>query len=119
MVTFSSVTSTEINNVTPDDDSNEPTFPYGLGVQQSIVPPSLTDLNLPPNNFNTLATMAVVQGKSTQHDNNYSPMSPELSEPAPISTPPMSFGTIDGWETLHTINDDNAFYSEDELQQVH
>ena len=35
--------------------------PHGYGSQQQIVPPSLNDLNLPPNPFNVLAAMAVVR----------------------------------------------------------
>ena len=46
--------------LTIDDDSIEPTMPYGFGRQLPIVPPSLNDLNLPPNPFNILAKMAVV-----------------------------------------------------------
>ena len=41
-------------------DSNEPTIPYGFGSQHPIVPPSLNDFNMPPNPFNVLTTMAVV-----------------------------------------------------------
>ena len=47
--------------MTIESDSNEPTFPYAFGTQHPIVPPSLNDLNLPPNPFNVLATMAVMQ----------------------------------------------------------
>ena len=47
--------------VTLDSDSNDFAIPYGNGSQQPIVPPSLSDLNWPPNPFNVLATMAVVQ----------------------------------------------------------
>ena len=48
-ITISSVTSLEAQNVTIDSDSREPTIPYGFGSQHPIVPPSLDDLNLPPN----------------------------------------------------------------------
>ena len=92
--------------VTIDSDSNEPTFPYAFGTQHPIVPPSLNDLNLPPNPLNVLATMAVIQ-----HDQEDSPQSPEPSDPSPISTPPINLSTIDDWETTHTTTDDNTFYS--------
>ena len=108
--TLSSVTSFEPNTVTVDDDSIDPTFPYGFGAQQPIVPPSLNELNLPPNPFNILAAMKVVQPNPTQHDNNYSRHSPEPSEPSHISTPPMNLSTIDGWETPHTTTDGNTIY---------
>ena len=49
MPTISSVASPEPVIVTFADDSNDPTFPYGFGAQQPIVPSSLNDLNLPPN----------------------------------------------------------------------
>ena len=68
VITISSVASPEPRIVTLDSDSNDPTMPYGFGNQQPIVPPSLNDLNLPPNPFNVLATMAVIRV-----DDEYSP----------------------------------------------
>ena len=92
MPSVSTITSPEPYIFTIHDDSNEPTMPYGFGRQLPIVPPSLNDLNLPPNPFNILNTMAVVT--QTQDDNEqYSPESPEPSLPSPISTPPMSVRT--------------------------
>ena len=105
-ITISSVASTEPQMVTIESDSNEPTFPYAFGTQHPIVTPSLNDLNLPPNPFNVLATMAVIQ-----HDQQDSPQSPEPSDPSPISMPPMNLSSIEGWETPHITTDDNTFYS--------
>ena len=105
-IAISSVTSPEPQIVTIDSDSNEPTFPYAFGIQHPIVPPSLDDLNLPPNPFNVFATMAVIQ-----QDQEDSPQSPEPSDPSPISTAPMNLSTIEGWETPHTTTDNNTFYS--------
>ena len=82
VITISSVASPEPRIVTLDSDSNDPTIPYGFGSQQPIVPPSLNDLNLPPNPFNVLAMMAVVR----VDDANF-PHSPEPSIPSTISTP--------------------------------
>ena len=65
VITISSVASPEPRIVTLDSDSNDPTITYGFGNQQPIVPPSLNDLNLPPNPFNVLATMAVIRGNDT------------------------------------------------------
>ena len=48
-------------------------------------------MNLSPNPFIILATVAVV---NHEHDDNYSPQSPEPSEPSPISTPPMNVSTF-------------------------
>ena len=104
--TIYSVASPEPQIVTIDSDSNEPTFPYAFGTQHPIVPPSLNNLNLPPNPFNVLATMAV-----NEQDQDDSPQSQEPSDPSPISTPPMNLGTIEGWETPHTTTDDNTFCS--------
>ena len=102
---------------TIDDNSIEPTMPYGFGRQLLIVPPSLNDLNLPPNPFNILNTMAMVT--QTQDDNDkYSLQSPEPSDPSPISTPPMNVSTFNSWETPHTTTDDNTFYSGDEPRRV-
>ena len=114
-ITISSVASPEPQIVTIDFDSNEPTFPYGFGHQNPILPPGLNDLNLPPNPFNALATMAVIrQGEDD------SPQSPEPSDPSPISTPPMNVSTIKGWETPYTTTDDNTFYSsENEPRRVY
>ena len=115
--TVSSVASPEPQIVTIESDSNEPTFPYAFGTQHPIVPPSLNlnDLNLPPNPFNVVEIMAVVQ----QHKED-SPQSSEPSDPSPISTPPMNLSTIEGWETPHTTTDDNTFYSsENEPRRVY
>ena len=115
MPSVSSIAFPEPQILTLNDDSNEPTLPYGFGRQLPIVPPSLNDLNLPPNPFNILATMAVVnQG----HGNFYSPQSGEPSEPSPILTPPMNVSTFDSWETSYTTTDDNTFYSSDEPRSI-
>ena len=114
-MTISSVASPEPQTVTIESDSKEPTFPYAYGTQHPIVPPSLNDFNLPPNFFNVLATMAVIQ-----QDQEDSPQSPEPSDPSPISTPPMNLSTIEGWETPHTTTNDNTFYSsENEPRRVY
>ena len=76
MISISSIASPEPQIVTIDDDSNEPTMPYGFGRQFPIVPPSLKDLNLPPNPFKILATMAIANNTEDANDNNYSPESP-------------------------------------------
>ena len=107
-ITVSSVAYPEPQIVTIDSNSKEPTFPYEFGAQYPIVPPSLSDLNLPPNPFNVLASRVVIR-----QDQEESPQSPEPSDPSPISTPPMNLSTIDGWETTHTTTDDNTFYSSD------
>ena len=118
MPSVSSIATPEPRIMTIHDNSNEPTMPYGFGQQLPIVPPSLNDLNLPPNPFNILATMAVVT--HTQDDNNddYSPQSPEPHELSPISTPPMNVSTFESWETSHTTTDDNTFYSDDEPRRI-
>ena len=112
MLSVSWIASPEPQIVPLNGNSNEPTMPYGIGRQHPIVPHCLNDLNLPPNPFNTLATMAVV---NQEHDNNYSPQSLELPEPPLISTPPMSVSTFNSWETSYTTTDDDTFYSTDEL----
>ena len=114
-ITVSSVASPEPQIVTIDSDSNEPTLPYAFGAQYPKKPPSLNDLNLPPNPFNVLASMVVIR----QHQEE-SPQSPEPSDPSPISTPPMNLSTIEGCETPHTTTDDNTFYSfENEPRRVY
>ena len=77
VISISTVASPEPRIVTLDSDSNDPTMQYGFGNQQPIVPPSLNDLNLPPNPFNVLATMAVIRG-----NDEYSHQSPEPSIPS-------------------------------------
>ena len=113
-ITISSVASPEPRIVTIDSDSNDPTIPYGFGSQHLIVPPSLNDLNLPPNPFNVLATKAFIRA-----DEAYSLQSQEPSIPSPISTPPMIVNTIEGWETTHTTTDDATFYTDDEPTRVY
>ena len=88
MPSISSIVSPEPRIFTIDDDSIEPTMPYGFGRQLPIVPPSLNDLNLPPNPFNILATMAIANNNEEANDDNYSPQSPDPSVPSSISTPP-------------------------------
>ena len=115
VVTISSVASPEPRFVTLDSNSNDPTMPYGFGNQQPIVPPSLNDLNLPPNPFNVLATMAVIRV-----DDEYSPQSPEPTIPSPISTPPMNVSTIEGrGDKTHTTTDNDTFYTDDEPRRVY
>ena len=114
VITISSVASPESGSVTLDSDSNDPTTPYGFGSQQPIVPPSLNNLNLPPNPFKVMATMAVFRA-----DDAYSPQSPEPSIPSPISTPPMNVSTIEGWDTTHTTTDNDTFYTDDEPRRVY
>ena len=111
---ISSVASPEPQVVTIESDSNEPTIPYGFGSQHPIEPPSLNDLNLPPNPFNVLAIKAVIRTNE-----EYSPQLPEPYIPSPIFTPPMKLSTVEGWETTHTTTQDNPFYSEDEPKRVY
>ena len=117
MPSVSSIASPEPQILTIHDNSNEPTMPYGFGRQLSIVPPSLNDLNLPPNPFNILATMVVVTHAQDDNNDDYSPQSSELYELSPISTPPMNVSTFDKGETSHTTTDDNTFYSDDERKR--
>ena len=111
----SSIASPEPQILTIHDNSNEPTMPYGFGQQFPIVPPSLNDLNLPPNPFNILTTMSVVNHTQDGKNENYSPQSPEPSEPSPISTP----STFNSWEKSYTTTDDNTFYSDDEPRRIY
>ena len=104
---------------TINDDSNEPTIPYGFGRQLPIVSPSLNDLNLPPNPFNILAIMAIASNTENANDDNYSPQSPEPSEPSPKSTPPMNVSAFNSWETSYTTTDNETFYSSDEPRKIY
>ena len=70
VITISSVASPEPRIVTLDSDSNEPTIPYGFGSQHPIVPPSLNDLNVPPNPFNVLVTMPAIQADEASHQSH-------------------------------------------------
>ena len=90
-----------------------------LGGSSRSFPPSLNDLNLPPNPFNILATMAVVHQTQNTHEDNYSPQSPEPSELSSISTPPMNVSAINNCETSYTSTDDNTFYTSDEPRRVY
>ena len=119
MPSISTIASPQPHILTINDNSNEPTLPYGFGRQLPMVPPSLNYLNLPPNPFNILATMAVVHQTQNTHDENYSPQSPEPSELSSISTPPKNISAYNSWETTHTTTDDNTFYSEDEPRRVY
>ena len=110
MPSISTIASPQPHIFTINDDSNEPTMPYGFGQQHPIVPPSLNDLNLPPNPFNILATMAVVDPTHDDNNDRESPESPDPSLPSSISTPPMNVSAFRSWETSYTTTDDNTFY---------
>ena len=112
MPSISTIASPQPYTFTINDNSNEPTIPYGFGRQLPIVPPSLNDLNLPPNPFNILATMAIATNTGDANDDNYSPQSPEPSEPTPISTHPMNVSAFNSWETSYTTTDDDTFFQE-------
>ena len=116
---ISTIASPQPYNFKINDDSNEPTIPYDFGRQLPIVPPSLNDLNLPPNPFNILATMAIANNTGDANDNNYSPQSPEPSKPTPISTRPMNVSALNGWETSYTTTDNDTFYSSDEHRRIY
>ena len=116
---ISTIASPQPQIFTINDDSIEPTIPYGFGRQLPIVPPSLNDLYLPPNPFNILATMAVVHQTQNTHDDNYSPQSQEPSELSSISTPPMNVSTFDSGETSYKSTDDNTSYTSDEPRRVY
>ena len=74
---ISPIASPEPRIFTIDDNSNEPTMPYGFGRQLPIVSPSLNDLNLPPNPFNILNAMSII----TQTQDNSEQHSAESPEP--------------------------------------
>ena len=83
MISISFTLSPRPQFATIDSDSIEPTLPFVFGQQLPIIPRSLNDLNLPPNPFNILAIM-VTNPIEEGHNENYSPKSPEPSEPSPI-----------------------------------
>ena len=116
---ISSIASPEPYIFTINDDSNEPTIPYGFGRQLLFVPPSLNDLNLPPNSFKFLARMAIANNTEDENDDNYSPQSPEPPELSPISTPPMNVSAFNNWETSYTTTDKDTFYSSDEPRRIY
>ena len=113
-ITISSAASPEQKIVTLDSDSNKPIFLYGFGNQNPIMLPSLNDLNLRHNPFNVLAFMAVIR-----QDQEYSPPSPQTSDPSPILTLLIKLSFTEGWETPHTTTDDKIFYSEVEPRRVY
>ena len=115
----SSMASPQPQIITINDDSNEPTMPYGFGRQLPIVPQSLNDLNLPPNSFNILATMAIANNTLEANVNNYSPESPDPSVPSSISTPPMKISAFNSRETSYTTTDDDTFHSSDEPRRIY
>ena len=120
MPSVSSIASPEPRIFTLDDDSNEPTIAYGFGRQLPIVPPSQNDLNLPPNPFNILMTMAIANNNDKEtHDGNHSPESPDPSVPSSILSPPMNVSAVNSWETSYTTTDDNTFHSSDEPRRIY
>ena len=119
MPSISTIASPQPYFFTINDDSNEPTIPYGFGRKLPIVPPSLNNLNLPPNPFNIFATMAIATNTGDANDDNYSPQSPQPSEPSPISTPLMNVSSFNSWETSYTTTDNDIFYSSDKPRRIY
>ena len=119
MPSISTIASPQPYIFTNNDDSNEPTIPYGFGRQLLIVASSLNDLNLPPNPFNILATMVIANNTEDASNENYSPQSTEPSEPSPISTPPMNVSAFNSWETSYATTDNDTFYSSDESRRIY
>ena len=68
MISISFIASLEPQIVRIDSDSNEPTMPYRFGRQLPNFPPNLKHLNLLPNPFNILATMALVNPAEDGYD---------------------------------------------------
>ena len=81
MPSISSISSPEPQIMTIHDNSNEPTMPYGFGRQLPIIPPSLNDLNLPPNSYNILATIAELNYTQDGNNDNYNPHRPPPPPP--------------------------------------
>ena len=119
MPSISTIASPQPYIFTINDNSNEPTIPYGFGRQLPIVPPSLNDLNLPPIPFNILATMAIANNTEDANVDNNSPQSPEPSEPSSISTPPLNVSAFNSWETSYTTTDNHTFYTSDEPRRIY
>ena len=119
MPSISTIASPQPYIFTINDDSNEQMIPYGFGRQLPIVLPSLNDLNLPPNPFNILATMAIANNTGDPNDDNYCPQSAEPSKPSPISTPPMNVSALNSWETSYMTTDNDTFYSSDERRRIY
>ena len=119
MPSISTIASPQPHFVTLNDDSNQPTLPYGFGRRSPIVPPSLNDLNLPPNPFGILNTMEIIAQTRDDNNDRDSPESPEPSMPSPISTPPVNVSAFNSWETSHTTSNDDTFYSEDEPRRIY
>ena len=94
-------------------------MPYGLGRQLPINPQKLNDLNLPPNPFNILATMAVASNTEETNDDIYSPQSPDPSEPSSKSTHPMNVSAFNSWEASYTTTNDDILHSSDEPRRIY
>ena len=119
IISISSIASPEPQIVAIDHDSNEPTMPYGFGRQLPIVPPSMNDLNLLPNPFNILETMAIANNTQEANGNNSSPESPDPSVQSSISTPSIHVSAFNSWETSYTTTDDDTFHSRDEPRRIY
>ena len=119
MPTISTIASPQPYIFTINDDSNEPTIPYDFGRQLPIVPPSLNDLNLPPNPFKIFATMAIATNTGDANGDSYTPPSPHPSDPSPISTLPMNVSAFNSWEASYTTTDNDTFFSGDEPRRIY
>ena len=104
-IIFSSVASPDPHIITINSVSKR------YGRQDPIIPPSLIAVNLTPNPFNILATVAVAPPTVRECDEKEGPQSPVPTEISSISTPLMANSNEERWETS---SDAGTFYSDDE-----
>ena len=78
---------------------------------------SSNDQSVPRPNTPIVLNSTEISGEA--NNNNYSPQSPEPSEPSSISTPPMNISTFNSWETSYTTTDNDTFHSSDEPRKIY
>ena len=97
VLTISSVNSLETQIVTIDSDSNGPTMPIGYAMQQSSIPPSVKNINLPINPFKVMTPIPpapTTKGQTHPPETNDIPKQEDVFDVSDISTPSMLVSSV-------------------------
>ena len=96
-ITMSSVNSLGTKIVTLESDSNGPTMPIGYARQQSIIPPSVKNLNLPINPFKVMTPISpapITKGQTHPPQTNDIPIQEDVFDVSDISTPSLLVSSV-------------------------
>ena len=100
VIKFSPVASREPQMVTIESVSKQPTIPYGYERQQTVIPPSFNDLNLPMNPFIIITIVSPAATTEAQQYSTHLMTARRFRKKIDfldILIPPMEITTVDDW----------------------